>query len=508
MKAKRGLAACMAAMLMALATGCSGNVETEEEIITVKEEDGSGESSLLTENLEGQAQAVEDGTLGGIAQQVQAPEHYTANLTSEDIRVEVDAQVVIPEGEGFKTYRVKARPFEQADYDAVNHVLLKDERLWERDTEAMAGSRGLTKEEIEKSVASKEEEIEKAKATGAEAVKHYEAKVGKELVVVEKELAALRELQADAPEEAVTVEVPAVVTVNTGNGGEQTNEEKEEAGWLNGYATVDGKDYAVSLNNMVTEDWHWNNFEIIKKWEEKGYFASYYSFSGLSSAQKESAALSIGDIRADAAEKVAAMGFTDFVPAGEEYYAIYGNEEEYFSIQEAVQDIAYGIHFTRAFDGVPVTYTRESGATAETGDNLVWPYENMTLVYNKDGFVNFIWGNPYEIEKVSDEYLFLLPFSEIQNTFEEMIIKKYQDWVNGAEMKMDFRIDEVRLGYMRVREDGNAGEGTMIPVWDFIGTRGITYEGEKAAYDEGSVFQSWLTINALDGTIISRESGY
>lgn len=508
MKAKRGLIVCAAVMMMVLLTGCGGDAETEEEIITIKEEDGSGEESLPAEDLEGQVQSTEEGTLGGIAQQVQAPEHYTADFASGDIQVKADAQVVIPDGEGFKTYRVKARAFEQADYDTVSHVILKDEKLWERDEEAMAESHGLTREEIEKTIANREEEIEKAKALGAKAVKHYEAEVGKELVVVEEELAVLRELLVDAPEEAVIIEVPAVVTVNTGSGGEQNNEEKKEAGWLNGYATVDGKDFAVSVDNMFTEDWRWNNFQVIKKWEEKGYFASYYSFSGLSEAQKENASLSTDNIKMDAAEKVAAMGFTDFVPAGEEYYAIYGNEEEYFSIQDAVQDIAYGIHFTRTFDGVPVTYTSEMGTTLENGDNLVWPYENMTLVYNKDGLVNFIWENPYEVEKVSDEYLFLLPFSEIQNTFEEMIIKKYQDWINGTGMKMDFQINEVRLGYMRVREDGNAEEGTMIPVWDFIGSRGITYEGEETAYDASSVFQSWITINALDGTIISRELGY
>ena len=89
-----------------------------------------------------------------------------------------------------------------------------------------------------------------------------------------------------------------------------------------------------------------------------------------------------------------------------------------------------------------------------------------------------------------------------------MIFKKYQDWIDGTQMKIDFQINEVRLGYMRVREDGSAGEGTMIPVWDFIGTRGITYEGEEAAYDEASAFHSWITVNALDGTIISRELGY
>lgn len=508
MKVKRCLAVCWTAIWMSLAAGCAGRAETEEEIITMKEDGNNGEEGLPEESTGEKSRSSESGEPGGIARQVQAPEYYTADFSEGNIHVKVDAQVAVPEGEGFKTYRVKARPFEQADYDAVSHVVLKDEKLWERDMDAMAGSYGLTKSEIEQRVANREEEIAAARAAGSEAVRIYEAKVGKDLEVIEKELADWKDKMDDAPEEPVIIEVPAVVTVNAENAGDENNEGKKEAGWLNGYVTIDGKDYAVSLDNMFKEDWRWNNFQIIKEEEERGYFAHYYSFSGLTDAQKESVSFSISDIEAEAEDVVAAMGFTDFAPAGNEYYAIYGNEEEYDSIQDAVWDIAYGIHFTRVFDGVPVTYTSEAGTTMEDGDNLVWPYENLTLVYNEDGLVNFIWENPYEVEKVSDEYLFLLPFSEIQNTFEEMILKKYQDWTDGLQMKMDFRINEVRLGYMRVREDGNAGEATMVPVWDFIGTRGITYEGEEAAYDEGSAFQSWITINALDGTIISRELGY
>ncbi len=506
MKVKRCLAVCVAAVFMALAVGCTGKEETEEELITIKEE----ESDDGADGLAGDHTQTSGGSaLGGIAQQVQAPEHYTADLSAGDIHVKVDAQVIVPEGEGFKTYRVKARPFEQADYDTVSHTILKDQKLWDRDMETMAGSHGLTKEEIEQNVTAREEEIAKVKAAGEEAVSIYEAKVGKDLEVIEEELAGLKDLLHAAPEEPAIIEVPAHVTVNTGNGEKENHDGKKEAGWLNGYVTVDGKDYAVSLDNMVTQDWRWNNFEIIKKEEKVGYFATYYSFSGLTDAQKQGAGFSTDEVRAKAEEVVAAMGFTDFSFAGEEYYAIYANEEEYDSIQDAVKDIAYGIHFTRVFDGVPVTYTGETGTTMEDGeDHIVWPYENLTLVYNREGLVNFIWGNPYEVEKVSDEYLFLLPFSEIQNTFEEMIFKKYQDWIDGTQMKIDFQINEVRLGYMRVREDGSAGEGTMIPVWDFIGTRGITYEGEEAAYDEASAFHSWITVNALDGTIISRELGY
>lgn len=53
----------------------------------------------------------------------------------------------------------------------------------------------------------------------------------------------------------------------------------------------------------------------------------------------------------------------------------------------------------------------------------------------------------------------------------------------------------------------------MIPVWDFFGK--ITYQTEepgKAVQDpemtEDYLGQSFLTINAIDGSIIDRSAGY
>lgn len=506
MKAKRWLAGYMAvAMLGMLATGCSSPMETEEEIIILKEEE-DGNGGMAKGAGSGADKESEAGNLGEIAEQVQAPEHYAADFSAGNITVKVDAPVVIPAGEGFKTYRVKARPFEQEDYDRVNHVLLKDAGLWERDMDAMSASNGLTREEIEQWITQRESSIEEATALGEEAVKVYEAKIGKSIAVQQEEVEKMKSILVNALEEPVIVEVPAVVTVDTG----AKQGRDEEAGWLLGYATMDGEDYAVSVHNVLKEDWRWNTFEVVKEDEGIGYFANYYSFSGLTDEQKEKAGFSVDEVRDKAVEAVAAMGFTDFVLSGEEYYAVYENEENFASIQDAVRRVAYGFHFTRSLEGIPVTYTVAPGTTMlDDGENVVWPYENLTLVCNEEGIVNFVWGNPYEVEKVSDEYLFLLPFAEIQNIFQEMIIKKYQDWLtNDGDMKIDFQIHEIRLGYMRVREKGNAQEATMVPVWDFFGTQKITYDDTESFADINPVLDSKITINALDGTIIDRESGY
>lgn len=497
MKAKRCLAVCTAAF-MALAVGCSGKAETEEEIITMKED--GGEEGLMG----GQAQPKGDGSLGGIAQQVQAPERYMADLSAEDIIVKVDAAVVVPAGEGFKTYRVKGRPFEQKDYDQVSHTLLKDAGLWTRDLEAMSASNGMTKGEIEQRVIEMKEEMARVKALGPEDAVFYEAKAGKK---AEEELKNLERMKENAVEEPVIEDIPAVVTVDTG--GEQGQGTKAGwEGWLSGYATVDGAEYWVSVDNRFRQEWRWGIFRVIRKFEEKRNYPEYYSFAGLSDEQKESVAFSTDEIRAKAVETVAAMGFTDFVPSGEEYYVVSEDVQEYDA--NAVQKIGYGIHFTRNLEGVPETYTADSGmAMPEDGSGIVWPYERLTLIYDEDGLANFVWGNPHEVEKISDEYLFLLPFAEIQNIFEEMVIKKYQDWMaDDDDMKMELQINEIRLGYMRVREKEDAQEAAMVPVWDFIGTKKVTYDGEEYYDDDTTVFNSLLTVNALDGTIIDRGMGY
>ena len=180
-------------------------------------------------------------------------------------------------------------------------------------------------------------------------------------------------------------------------------------------------------------------------------------------------------------------------------------------------------------DGIPITYTYEDGGVItgedaekwsqamENGDDYVsevvyWPYEEMMLMYNNDGFHTFEWKNPYTIEDISGEYVFLLPFSDISNIFEEMLLKKQADNFNNEGDTVDIQVDEVVLSYMRVREKGSL-EGTLIPVWDFFGTK--TYKNAAGEVDlvldrvyDGVLPESMMTINAMDGTIVDRRLGY
>ena len=65
------------------------------------------------------------------------------------------------------------------------------------------------------------------------------------------------------------------------------------------------------------------------------------------------------------------------------------------------------------------------------------------------------------------------------------------------------RITDIRLGYLRVMRPDQPDTLTLIPVWDFYGS--VTFNG---SYVQNWACHSWLTINAIDGTVIDRQYGY
>lgn len=485
-------------------TGCSDNRQTSEQLVSLKEgqdenapeEVGNGQGGEGQADTQGNAgAAVNDG---GIAGQVQAPERYQADFSDGAVNVHVDAAVIIPKGAGFKLYKVSGRPFSQEDYDTVSHVLLEDAQLWSRDYEVMEESHGFTREEVEERIAQIKEQAERN--GGLHQIDEEEAKGRK----YEEVLADWEELLAAAPEEPVIVEVPAVVPYVKAGESESEREKAYSRNQLDGNATVNGEDYWISLTNDFQDNWQWVEFSVRNQ-------ERYMAGSNIILSEEEiPAGLSKEEICKEADGLVKEMGFSDFEPAGGEFFQKMLWSENMENEEVPKGAIGYCVNFTRTLEGIPVTYTKDSGTTvAEDADeNVAWPYEELSLIFDEKGMTDFSWRNPYTIEKQSDEYVFLMPFTDIQNIFEEMIIEKNKDFTEYEGMTVHFNINEVRLGYMRVRDSAGAGTGSMVPVWDFFGSKTIVYSQENEPYVQAEPYYSWLTINAMDGTIIDRGLGY
>lgn len=151
---------------------------------------------------------------------------------------------------------------------------------------------------------------------------------------------------------------------------------------------------------------------------------------------------------------------------------------------------------------IPVTITESQelgGAT--TSEELYSPVfspEIFQFVMNAGVIESFLWRNPCSITERNGA-VDLLPFDQIYETFKKQIFLR--DY--GAE-KLRLIINDIKLGYYYLPQKDSNNKYLLVPVWDFIGIK----EDDKGNFwgigEEGS----FLTINAIDGTIINRLLGY
>ena len=87
---------------------------------------------------------------------------------------------------------------------------------------------------------------------------------------------------------------------------------------------------------------------------------------------------------------------------------------------------------------------------------------------------------------------------------------KYSDYVSpGESIRLD--VTKAVLGYTRIYDpDTDNTSGILVPVWDFFGTkeRLVNEESGNSRTKEGIPDQSFLTINAANGTMVDRSLGY
>ena len=158
--------------------------------------------------------------------------------------------------------------------------------------------------------------------------------------------------------------------------------------------------------------------------------------------------------------------------------------------------------FTRTVEGVTVAWTnRECQAYDNFQDtyNRKIPYETITVIIDQDdGAVWLQWNAPHTIDIASGQAAALLPFDQIMAVATQLLPLKYQ----YGEINLAYRNQEanrlavgrITLSYSRVQDRNNPTGFLMVPVWDF-------FNAEDPA-------ESFLTINAVDGTVIDREFGY
>lgn len=232
--------------------------------------------------------------------------------------------------------------------------------------------------------------------------------------------------------------------------------------------------------------------------------------------------ISIEDAKKIADEKISKLNLQGMEMSASEYAVEIGGHSG-FPSKEDLKNVGYGFHYTRKLNGIPITYTSETGGFRGNTHSEIkpWCYEALDVYVTKDGIDMASFTNQYDIGDTMANHLELMPFDDIMAIYEKMMEIQYADlFIDkrtpgadvGAPLKArTYRVNRIVFGYSRIYgpQDGELA-GILVPVWDFFGE----YEND---YGEGGKMggnlvreehRSFLTINALDGTVINRQSGY
>lgn len=160
---------------------------------------------------------------------------------------------------------------------------------------------------------------------------------------------------------------------------------------------------------------------------------------------------------------------------------------------------AYGMWFTRDVAGVPTTVD-----LTDLNQNTfqgAYPYERLFMLVNDTGVIEFSWTSPMHATGIVSSNAQILSFQDAMNQF------KQQFFIHYAQSKGNttYTIKQITLGMMRVQDKDQANTYTMIPVWDFYGTGGAP-PSNLLLIDHS--MESFLTMNAIDGSVIDRTLGY
>ena len=409
------------------------------------------------------------------------PETFTGDWTAQEgkLTIHADAQVVAEQGVVLPTATVTPREFTQEDVDSLLRVFLKGEPLY---------SFVQTKQELQdwldyinspewKSDPDKPNSPEQLEQRRKELNDWYNAEI------------------AQAPDEKPIV-----------HGFADSGKPNE----VSGFATVDGVKYEINIQNEVGE--FWTKAQIIR------HDFKYWDKQDWGGVSKEDAIRQGNALMQE-------LGFDAYVlddaqqqPNSGEWQLVYVPTVNGIRLSSVREDHVES-HEGNAYHSFQ--YSTYHCSEAINPDSVSWPMDSIFISVGGDGILSFTWFSPSAEPVVKESQTALMSFDEIAsiaNTMLPVVVVGPKetslvdlDRINGFDTHMDVEITKVSLTLMRIRDKGSL-QGTIVPVWDFWGTWNW-YEPREDATEsmkKGANYttQPMLTLNAIDGSVVSRLLGY
>ena len=146
-----------------------------------------------------------------------------------------------------------------------------------------------------------------------------------------------------------------------------------------------------------------------------------------------------------------------------------------------------------------------------------WPQEYFRVYVDDTGVIGFYWWLPMQIGEAISSNVALLPFEEIQEIVRKDIVRNVKGMWDGdlSIIQRRFVINRMVLGLTKIKQ--KSGGYILTPTWSLFGYEVDKYNAPQPGgyilndnneYKEEAVGRSFLTINAIDGSIIDPALGY
>lgn len=422
-----------------------------------------------------------------------APARYEEAFVgySDNLSVEIDAEVIAPPEAPIPVYEAQLLEWTDAQADACICALIGDVTLYEQTS-------ALSKAEVEALIVECQRELSDPNSDlntilqfgGTQA--EYEA--GK--ANVEATLAALEQQWQHAPE---TVERKVVER--------RFLEDGTRASIVGGAKLADGATAEVAVHKMQDPGRQKMTIHV-----SRGLGVPFLFSRELTDLKGLTCSAAAAEAQAQAA--LEAMGL-----AGQYRLAFAGSATTHSSTSTSPDDApkCYMFYYCQQLSGIPILYAapQDAQTTLYAG---AWPYETMCFGVNDSGILYFEWVSPIAAGRLLNADVPLLPFEEVMQRFRSSIAASYLP-INTVGNVDEYRltIDRIEFGYTRVAMPDRQSVGMLVPSWGFYGVEKDYYRNAAATQqilDEDNCHMQdtpghcFLTINAIDGSVIDRIVGY
>ena len=170
--------------------------------------------------------------------------------------------------------------------------------------------------------------------------------------------------------------------------------------------------------------------------------------------------------------------------------------------------------FMRAIDGFPTAFV-----SAEVNDDIMLDvpyaqaYETMTIIMDDQGLADFKWVNPMTVTSVEHQTTGFLPFQQVINRVPYEIRMRYLKAMTDTNEEKDVTITAITLGLMRIGASGT-GSFSYEPVWNIFYEFEDSSKLSRTISERNTEYSGYpyrtnaLTLSAIDGRVIDRNTGY